>query len=966
MGKQYQHPSAEERAMMIHTTPATAPALTALADAREAELAATCRAAGVRLHDDAGVAQRLRRLLLASDFAFEALRRDPALLSPQGLARLRDPTPASARAGLLHIGDDDPAARLRRFRRAEAVRLVFRDVNGLDDLADTLAGTTALYETLIAFALHHAETTLRARFGTPRNADGAPQSLVVMALGKLGGGELNFSSDVDLILAYPEAGDTDGARILDNAEFFARVAREFVRLLSEVSREGIAARVDLRLRPFGEAGPVVASFAAMEQYYQREGRDWERYAWIKARPVAGDLAAGKKLLDLLRPFVYRRYFDYTALAGLREMKALIDAEVARRDLADHLKLGPGGIREIEFIVQLQQLIRAGRDPALRAQGLLPALQVCAARGYLPTARVKALREAYIFLRRLENRVQMLGDQQTHDPPGDPLTRARLATTLDYPDWRALETALAAHRAAVASVFAAVLAPHAGKNGGAADAGAGETIGAALWREARADSLDARKLESAGFTPGDNAAQALVQIAGLRGLSTRATRRLEHLMPALIDEALGTAAPGAALSRLCELVQTIARRSAYLALLEEQPAARARLARLCAEQAWLAARVIAQPLLLDDVLDPRLEYLPRHDEDIAAELSASLETSEDDDPEETLAAIAEWRDSVALRAGLALRDGHADAITTARRLAAIAAAVVGAVLQLAQRELIAQHGRLPGAGFGFAVLGYGSLGGCELGFASDLDLVFIYDAARGASCSDGARSLEGARWFARLAQRVVHWLSASTRGGRLYEIDTRLRPDGGKGLLVASLSAFAGYQRERAWTWEHQALVRARGVAGDPSLIAGFAQTRAALLTQPRDPAQVIADVVRMRAQWRTERDRSDAHKLDLKQGGGALLDIEFLLQGLVLKHACEYPALTARTDTQGLIDACAEASLLSRQDADCLREAHAGLLARALSSTLDTRPRVVSRDEALTQICTEVLRIARGAGFEFA
>ncbi|MEO6967437.1 MAG: bifunctional [glutamate--ammonia ligase]-adenylyl-L-tyrosine phosphorylase/[glutamate--ammonia-ligase] adenylyltransferase, partial [Rhodanobacteraceae bacterium] len=654
----------------------------------------------------------------------------------------------------------------------------------------------------------------------------------------------------------------------------------------------------------------------------------------------------------------------TAHAGLREMKALIDAEVARRDMAGHLKLGPGGIREIEFIVQLQQLIRAGRDPALRAQGLLPALRACAARGYLPAARVKALYEAYVFLRRLENRVQMLADQQTHELPEDPLLRARLAATLDYPNWQALETALAVHRAEVSSIFAAVLAPQAGKPAGEAATGAPETMGVVLWRDARADSLDPRKLESAGFVPGERAAQTLAQVAGMHGLSARASRRLEYLMPALIDEALATASPGSALPQLCELVQAIARRSAYLALLEEQPAARARLARLCAEQTWLAARVIAQPLLLDDVLDPRLEHLPRRDEDIAAELFAFLEAPEDD-PGETLTAVAEWRDSVVLRAGLALRDGHADAVTTSHRLAAIAAAVVDAVLQLAERELIAQHGRLPGDGSGFAVLGYGSLGGCELGFASDLDLVFIYDAVRDAWSSDGARSLEGARWYARLAQRVVHWLSASTRGGRLYEVDTRLRPDGRKGLLVASLTAFVGYQRERAWTWEHQALVRARGIAGDPSLIATFAQARAALLTQSRDPARVIADVLKMRAQWRVERDRSDAQRLDLKQGAGALLDIEFLLQGLVLLHAAEYPALAAITGTPELIDACAAASLLSRRDADTLRGAHSELLVRALGSTLGARPRVVPRDETLARTCAEVLRIACMAGFDF-
>ncbi|MGH8146347.1 MAG: bifunctional [glutamate--ammonia ligase]-adenylyl-L-tyrosine phosphorylase/[glutamate--ammonia-ligase] adenylyltransferase, partial [Rhodanobacteraceae bacterium] len=430
-------------------------ALEHLVSERSAELASRCRAAGVAMHDDAGVGERVRRMLLASDFAFEALRADPALLTSAGLERLRDPSPASARADALRRQGQDMLAALRRFRRAEAVRLVFRDVNDLDDVTDTLAGATELYEALIAAALRHAEQTARARHGTPRNADGAPQSLVVFALGKLGGAELNFSSDVDLILAYPEAGASDGVRPLDNAEFFARVAREFVRLLTEATADGIAARVDLRLRPFGVAGPVAASFAAMEQYYQREGRDWERYAWIKARPVAGDIAAGRHLLETLRPFVYRRYFDYTALTGLRDMKALIDAEVARRDLADDLKLGAGGIREIEFIVQLQQLIRGGRDASLRVQGLLPALAACAARGDLAQRHARQLREAYLFLRRLENRVQMFADRQTHALPDEDMIRTRLAHTLDHPDWQALVSALGEQRERVSAIFADV-------------------------------------------------------------------------------------------------------------------------------------------------------------------------------------------------------------------------------------------------------------------------------------------------------------------------------------------------------------------------------------------------------------------------------------------------------------------------------------------------------------------------------
>lgn len=946
--------------------PPLSPALEHLLSERYAELAAHCRAAGVVMHDDAGVGERVRRMLLASDFAFEALRADPGLLTAAGLERLRDPAPASARADALRQSSGDVLAALRRFRRAESVRLVFRDVNGLDEVTDTLAGTTALYEVLIAAALRHAEGAARARHGTPRNAEGVPQALVVVALGKLGGGELNFSSDVDLVLAYPEGGATDGTRPRENIEFFARVAREFVRLMTEASAEGIVARVDLRLRPFGVAGPVTASFAAMEQYYQREGRDWERYAWIKARPVAGDLAAGKRLLEILRPFVYRRYFDYTALAGLRDMKALIDAEVARRDLADDLKLGAGGIREIEFVVQLQQLIRAGRDASLRARGLLPALEACAARGYLSQRQARTLREAYLFLRLLENRLQMFADRQTHALPADAMARMRIARALDYPEWKALTAALNRQRERVSAIFVDVLQPQ--EDTAPAGGGPSQTRdGAPLWRRAREGSLDKAVLITAGFSPPEPCLDALRHVSGLHGLSARSARRIEHLMPDLIDAASATCAPADALVRLCRLVQAVSRRSAYLALLQEQPAARERVAALCADSAFLAERVIAQPLLLDDVLAPRVEHLARGVANLRVELTQQLVAAQaGGDPEAVLAAIAEWRGSYRMRSGLAFRDDTVDAIATARALAELADAVVGAVLDLAERELVTQHGRLPGKGSGIAVLGYGSLGGEELGFNSDLDLVFVYDGARGETTSDGARSLDGARWYARLAQRVVHWLSASTRGGRLYEVDTRLRPDGGKSLLVASLPAFIAYQRERAWTWEQQALVRARVVAGDAVLGKAFVRERGEVMRRARVREQVIADVCRMRADWRAQRDRSNAGYLDLKQGAGALLDIQFLLQGLVLLHAHTEPDLAAHGDTPRLLAACASAGVLSSEDVGALHTAHAELLARALSATLANEHRVLPRDLVFDARCAKVLAIARAAGFNFA
>jgi glutamate-ammonia-ligase adenylyltransferase len=931
---------------------------------RYAELALHCRAAGVVMHDDAGVGERVRRMLLASDFAFEALRAEPALLTAAGLERLRDPASAGARSAVLRRTDGDTLAALRRFRRAEAVRLVFRDVNGLDEVTDTLAATSELYEVLIAEALGHAERAARARHGTPRDVDGKPQALVVFALGKLGGGELNFSSDVDLVLAYPEAGATDGARALDNAEFFTRIAREFVRLMTEVTGDGIAARVDLRLRPFGDSGPVVASFAAMEQYYQREGRDWERYAWIKARPVAGDIAAGKRLLEILRPFVYRRYFDYTALTRLRDMKAMIDAEVARRDRADDLKLGAGGIREIEFVVQLQQLIRGGRDASLRVHGLLPALAACAARGYLSQQQCRNLREAYLFLRKLENRVQMFGDRQVHAVPEDAAARERIARALGCAGWAELAVKLNVQRDRVSAIFAEVLQPQGDEHADAARTA--DSAGTRLWRHAVDGNLDHGQLRDAGFEPAEPCLDALHHVRALRGLSARTARRIERLMPALIDAAAASAAPAAALVRLCRLVQAVARRSAYLALLQEQPAARARVAALCAESPFLAERMIAHPLRLDDVLAPRIEHLARGVANLRVELAQQIAAaSPGGDPEVILGAIAEWRGSYRMRTGLAFRDRAIDAVAAARALADVADAVTAAVLELATGDLVAQHGHLPGVGSGIAVLGYGSLGGMELGFNSDLDQVFVYDSARGDATSDGARPLDGARWYARLAQRVVHWLSSPTRGGHLYEVDTRLRPDGGKSLLVASLPAFIAYQRERAWTWEQQALVRARAVAGDAALASAFGDARNALLQQRRDHAQVIADVCRMRAEWRKQRDRSDAEVLDLKQGAGALLDIQFLLQGLVLMHAHALPELTVRGDTPGLLAACVAANVLSSADADALAIAHAELLGRALAATLAGGHRVAPRDLILDARCAKVLDVARRAGFAF-
>ena len=954
------------RAALVHNQVMSARAdLDDFVQARYAQVLARCRAAGVVLHDDAGVAGHVQRVLLASDFAFDAFSRDPRLLDAEALARMADPRHADARPLVLSASLDEAAAMaaLRRYRRAEALRLIWRDVNGLDGVEQTLAGSSALAEACLAAALAYAESALVRRHGTPRNADGVAQRMVVIAMGKLGGGELNFSSDIDLILAFAENGMSDGAdsgnaHVLANEAYFARLGQMLVKLLAEITIDGYVFRVDLRLRPFGNAGRIALPFAAMEQYYQREGRDWERYAWIKARPVAGDIAAGKRLLETLRPFVYRKYLDYTAFAGLREMKALIDAEVARKDLAPNLKLGPGGIREIEFVVQLLQLIRGGREPSLRETGLLPALATCERLGAMSSASAKRLRAAYRFLRRIENRVQMLRDDQTHDVPEDDFTRRRIATALEFRDWPALAQELARVRGEVAAEFADRLG-----DGPAAPA-AGADAAQSYWQGLASGEGNPAQLAQLGFHDAQalhGAMHALASGAGARALSARGRGRLDRLAPYLLQAAAASAAPDACLERLVRLLHAVLRRSAYLALLEESPAARGRLVEVFAGSALLAERVIAHPLLLDALLGAQSgSGLPDRTA-LDAEIGRRLAHVDAHDAEAAIEILQEEKQSAAFRIGLAYRGGLA-ATSAARALSETAQAVVARALAQAEQDLVRAHGKLPG---GIAVIGYGSLGGAELGFASDLDLVFVYEGELTQVESDGARPLEGARYFARIAQRVVHWLTTQTRAGKLYDVDVRLRPDGGKGLLVVGLQAFGEYLRERAWIWESQALVRARPIAGDAQVCAKFSALRAHWLAQPRDRAQVLAEVGGMRARWRAERDRSTDSVIDLKQGAGALLDIEFILQTLVLLHAQSEARLLDSGNSSDLIRIAGAAGVVPAAHADALAQAHAALLKRALDCTLDARPRLVPRDAELERHAHAVLRVAAAIGLRF-
>ena len=897
---------------------------------------ARVRAVHVALTDDAAADARIRSLMLASDFALEVCLRHPdllpRLLDDDGVVPWQAPDLTAANRA-------EWPMLLRRYRQAESVRLIWRDVQGLDTLDDTLAATTRLAEDCLQCALSALETEFAQRFGTVRGLDGRPVRLVVFALGKLGGGELNFSSDIDLVYAYEHDGDSDGSRVLAAEDYFVRLGQQLAKLLDEVTAEGFCHRVDLRLRPFGTAGRIALSFSAMEQYFQREGRDWERYAWQKARPVAGDIDAGLRFLDTLRPFVYRRYLDYGALDGLREMKATIAAEVARRDMRDDIKRGPGGIREIEFLAQALQLIRGGREPALRERRLQPALRALADGRHLAEDTCDALLAAYRFLRLLENRLQMARDAQTQQLPDDPLERERLARGLGESGWDGFYRRLQAHRERVSREFDALLTPR-------VRAAQPDAL-VAYWRALRDDAtLDADEREAgvsdvlaaAGFVQPDEVDRALRDFArapGVRDLSDVARARLDRLMPVLLASVAASVESLLALRRLLAVLHAILRRASYLALLDEQPAALSRLTDTLVRSALLGERLAAHPLLLDELLDMRVAGpLPRAEE-FAQTCAAGLQL---EDSEAALLALNEVRQALSFRIGLATLDRRVDDVDSARLLAALADAMLDAVHRIAMRELEAQHGRIDG--FRFAVLGYGSLGGRELGFGSDLDLVFVYDAPPDA-ISDGPRPLDAPRWSARLAQKIVALLGAPTGAGRLYEVDVRLRPDGAKGLLVSTLASFEEYQRQRAWTWEHQALVRARAIAGDPALCAEFERVRAQTLAQVRDTTGLRKDVESMRARMRTELDRSSVDRFDLKQGDGGLVDLEFMLQFLVLRESAIEPALLVPRDTPGLIDAMRDAGLFDAGTATQLRAAHATLLGAGLACTLDRRMRIV-------------------------
>ena len=919
------------------------------------ELAEAANARGVELRWQPDVLAAVCRVWPASEYVARTCIRDPALLadllnSGDLTARYEPGTYAARLETLLAAVQTEEALRsaLRRLRHREMVRIAWRDLAGWADLAETLSDLSQLADACLDGALRRLDAWQRDLWGTPRSRDGAEQSLVVLGMGKLGARELNYSSDIDLIFAFPEEGDTDGARSISNEEYFTRLGRSLINIISDAAAEGFVFRVDVRLRPYGDSGPLVMSFAAMEDYYQFQGREWERYAMIKARVVAGDLQAGEQLLQSLRPFVYRRYLDYGAYESLRAMRALISREVRRKGMENDVKLGPGGIREVEFVGQAFQLIRGGREPALREREILRVLNYLGQKGHLPEYAARGLREAYIFLRRVENRLQEFQDRQTHALPADETGRARLAFAMGYGDWASFARDLARHRRLVQGQFERVFAaPQADAEAGGADL-------AALWRGELADTQALEILQQAGFEDAGEALRLLTQLREgriYRVLGQQGKERLDRLMPLLLAAAGQSARPTVCLLRLVGVLEAIAGRIAYLALLVENPMALSQLVKLCAASPWIAGLLARHPILLDELLDPRTLYAPLDRAGLERQLKTQLAPVPEDDLEQQMDALRHFKQSNVLRVAAADVAGVMPLMVVSDHLTEVAEVVLGQVLELAWNHMVQRHGR-PRCRVGgelreahFAIVAYGKLGGIELGYGSDLDLVFLHDSTGEEQCTDGARPVDNAVFFTRLGQRIIHLLSTQTAAGVLYEVDTRLRPSGSSGLLVSSIEAFAEYQRAEAWTWEHQALVRARVVAGDRGLAQAFDALRREILYRPRDPDVLRAEVRNMRERMRQELGSRKPGCFDLKHGRGGIADIEFMVQYNVLLWANTHPELTRYTDNIRQLDGLAQAGLLTSEDAGLLADAYRAYRARVHSLTLQNESAVVDESE---------------------
>ena len=812
--------------------------------------------------------------------------------------------------------------KLRHFRRREMVRIAWRDLAGWAELSETLTDLSHLADACIQYALDFLYQEACELRGTPLLSNGSPQQLVVLGMGKLGAYELNYSSDIDLIFAYAEDGVLQDRKETTYGEFFTKLCRNLIKVLDEITVDGFVFRTDIRLRPYGDSGPIIMTFDGMENYYQTQAREWERYAMIKVRQVAGDFKVGAQLMAMFRPFVYRRYLDYGAFEELRSLKAQITQELRRKDRMENIKLGPGGIREIEFIGQAFQLIRGGNDKTLQTRPILDVLQLLGERKLLAQEDADQLRQSYRFLRKVENHIQQYQDQQIHDLPKDPSAKQILAYSLDYPDWVSFKQDLDKVRTQVHGVFDQVFSLS------KQDGSTGSPRTGKIWACVADDSELMDYLKEYGIQDTGVMLAAIKDFknsAAVRRLTAKGAGVLDRLMPQLIDAMQQVDNPDETLMRILGLFEAVAGRNVYLSLLSENPGALLQLIRLSSASPWICDYLSLYPVLFDELLDTRSLYEPLKKADLDEQFKVLLAQVEVQDLEQLMVVLRQFKQLNVLRVAAADIMGIIPIMVVSDYLTYIAESIVSHVVERTWLMLTDKHGLPPdtdNTAIGFAVIGFGKLGGIELGYGSDLDLVFLYDCKDGNVMTNGGKPISCAQFYGRLGLKVRHILDTKMLSGVLYEVDMRLRPNGDSGLLVTHINAYEDYLKTQAWTWELQALVRGRFIAGDPQLKVQYEAIRSRVLSLPRNTESLKKEVREMREKMREALATKDKDKFDLKQSKGGIADIEFIVQFGVLDQAAFNVALTTYTDNVRLLEGLQQQWFMSKADAETLKAAY--------------------------------------------
>lgn len=838
--------------------------------------------------------------------------------------------------------------RLRLFQQQQMLRLIWRDVSHLASVRDTAAEVSALAEAAMDVTLELLQQWLVRALGTPvLQRSGDMQRMVVLGMGKLGAGELNLSSDIDLIFAYPEGGDTQpsaSGKSVSCQQFFIKLGQQLIDVLDTLTVDGFVFRVDMRLRPYGSEGVLASSFDAMENYYQSQGRDWERYAMIKARAVSGDIQAGSELLQRLRPFSYRRYLDFSAFESLRAMKQQINKQVLKKGMSQDIKLGAGGIREVEFVVQALQMVHGGRDKRLQQTSLYKAMDNLQEAEYLPADIVQSLRNAYSFLRDLEHKLQGFANKQTQSLPASADEQLRVAIAMGIPDvrqanWQDVMLILEQHRAIVRQHFSDVIHTEEDDD----DASRHDVNDAemqALWQVDLTDEQAVAMLAQLTFEAPEKTWQQLTTFRKDRvflTLPAESRQRFKRFMPLLLATLAQEKSPSLGFERVMKMVEAVARRTAYLVLLAENPRAMKQFVHLCTESPFVAEFLSKHPVLLDELLGSMRQ--PPEKSVLQEELAQGMLRIGEDNFEEQMEYLRYFKQTHTLQVAAAQIKGTMTVMKVSDYLTFTAEAVLEQVLALSWQNLTRKHGYPVNSDgqhgvMDFVVVGYGKLGGIELSYLSDLDLVFLHDGAldEDTVCAAGQKSINSREFYTRMAQRVITMLGTNTVSGKLYDVDMRLRPSGESGLLVSTLPAFQQYQLKEAWTWEHQALVRSRAVAGSPRMAGLFETIRATVLSQARDVQKLAHDVLAMRQRMRDELTRKAGSKalqpgFVIKQGVGGVVDIEFMVQFLVLAQAHRCTALVRYPDNVRILEAAARCELLTEDEIQQLTQSYLALRA---------------------------------------